>query len=197
MTGPREAGEVRDAGEAGQAHEGAGTNTRGPVLRVLPGVAGSAAAARAMARDLLGDASPAAETVMLLISELVTNAIVHTRSGAPGGTMTVALCPGPTGVLVQVRDDGAESVPQVTAWRRCLTVSGRPVVSREGDGLDGGDRCAGSPGGAQAAVTTDVRAEDEHGYGLVLVDALADSWGTIASPEGRVTWFRVSRDARR
>ncbi len=32
----------------------------------------------------------------------------------------------------------------------------------------------------------------EHGYGLVLVDALADRWGSICSPEGRVTWCRIS-----
>jgi hypothetical protein len=32
----------------------------------------------------------------------------------------------------------------------------------------------------------------EHGYGLLLVDALAERWGTISSPDGRVTWCRVA-----
>lgn len=107
-----------------------------------------------MARQLLGDSDPAAETVMLLVSELVTNAIVHSQSGAPGGTVTVTLCPVSAGVLVQVRDDGGAS---------------EPFVAEIGD--DGA----------------------EHGYGLLLVDALADSWGTIAGPDSRVTWCRVSR----
>jgi anti-sigma regulatory factor (Ser/Thr protein kinase) len=129
---------------------------RGPVLRVLPGTAESARAARRLARQLLGDADPSAETVMLLVTELVTNAIVHSQSGAPGGTVTVALCPGPAGVLVQVRDDGGTTEP-------CLA--------------------AGSGGG-------------EHGYGLLLVDSLADSWGTLPSPGGRITWCRVGRPPR-
>jgi anti-sigma regulatory factor (Ser/Thr protein kinase) len=129
---------------------------REPLLRVLPGTPASASAARLMARQLLGDGDPAVETVMLLVSELVTNAIVHSRSGAPGGTVTVALCPVSAGVLVQVRDDGGPSEP-------CLAHMG----------TDGA----------------------EHGYGLLLVDALADSWGTISGPDSRVTWCRVSRSA--
>jgi serine/threonine-protein kinase RsbW len=127
---------------------------REPLLRVLPGTADSASAARLLARQLLGEGDPAAETVMLLVSELVTNAIVHSRSGAPGGTVTVALCPVSAGILVQVRDDGGPSEP-------CLAEIG----------TDGA----------------------EHGYGLLLVDALADSWGTIPGPDSRVTWCRVSR----
>ncbi len=124
---------------------------RGPVLRVLPGTADSAGAARQLARQLLGDGDPSVETVMLVVSELVTNAIVHTHSGAPGGTITVALCPGPAGTLVQVRDDGGTSEP-------CLATAG---------------------------------GEGEHGYGLLLVDTLAESWGTLPSPDGRITWCRV------
>ena len=91
---------------------------------------------------------------MLLVSELVTNAIVHSQSGAPGGTVTVALCPVSSGVLVQVRADGGPS---------------EPLLAEIG------------AGGA------------EHGFGLRLVDALADSWGTISGPGSRVTWCRVSR----
>jgi serine/threonine-protein kinase RsbW len=127
---------------------------REPLLRVLPGTAESASAARLMALQLLGDSDPAAETVMLLVSELVTNAIVHSQSGAPGGTVTVALCPVSAGVLVQVRDDGGPSEPRL------------------------------------AEIATGAA---EHGFGLRLVDALADSWGTISGPDSRVTWCRVAR----
>lgn len=125
---------------------------RVPVLRVLPGTPEAVGVARELARELLGSNHPAADTVLLLVSELVTNSIRHSRSGAPGGTVTITLCPGSAGVLVQVRDDGGPSVPSVSA----------------------------APGG-----------DAEHGYGLLLVDALADSWGTLASAEGRVTWCRV------
>jgi serine/threonine-protein kinase RsbW len=128
---------------------------KAPVLSVLPGAPESASAARQMARQLLGDRHPAAETVQLVVSELVTNAIVHSRSGAPGGSVTVALCPGSGGVLVQVRDDGGPSEPRISG---------------------------------QAAHAGN---EAEQGYGLLLVDALADSWGTISSPDGRITWCRI------
>ena len=132
---------------------------RRPLLRVFPGTPGSASAARLMARQLLGDSDPAAETVVLLVSELVTNAVLHSQSGTPGGTVTVALCPLSAGVLVQVRDDGGSSEPHL----------------------------------AEAMAESTVGAE--HGYGLLLVDALADSWGTISGPDSRVTWCRVSRPA--
>jgi anti-sigma regulatory factor (Ser/Thr protein kinase) len=110
-------------------------------------------AARQVARELLGDEHPAIETTMLLVSELVTNSVLHSRSGEPDGRVTVVLCTGPAGILIQVSDDGGPSEPHVSA----------------------------------------VLADDaEHGYGLLLVDALADRWGSICSPEGRVTWCRVS-----
>jgi serine/threonine-protein kinase RsbW len=133
-----------------------GNASREPLLRVFPGTPDSARAARLMAHQLLGDDDPAVETVMLLVSELVSNAIMHSQSGASGGTLTVTLCSLPGGVLVQVRDDGGPSEPCLARIR------------------------AGST---------------EHGYGLLLVDALADSWGTIPGPGSRVTWCRVSRPA--
>lgn len=126
---------------------------RGPLLCILPGTPDSVSTARQLARQLLGDDDSVTETVMLLLSELVTNAIVHSRSGEPGGTVTVAVSPGRTDVLVQVRDDGGTSKPRLAAV--------------PGDGA-------------------------ECGYGLRLVDALADSWATVSCSEGRVTWCRVS-----
>jgi anti-sigma regulatory factor (Ser/Thr protein kinase) len=126
---------------------------RAPLLRVMPGRPESASAARELARQVLGDANPATETAMLLVSELVTNSVMHSKSGEPGGSVTVALCEGPASILIQVCDNGGSSEPRVSA-------------------MPGNDA--------------------EHGYGLLLVDALADRWGTISSPEGRVTWCRVS-----
>jgi anti-sigma regulatory factor (Ser/Thr protein kinase) len=123
------------------------------MLAVLPGTPQSVSAARQIARELLGEEHPAIETTMLLISELVTNALLHSRSGEPGGRVTVVLCTGPAGILIQVSDGGGPSEPRVS------------TVPADGA---------------------------EHGYGLVLVDALADRWGSICSPEGRVTWCRIS-----
>jgi len=123
------------------------------MLVVLPGTPQSVGAAREIARQLLGDEHPATQTAMLLVSELVTNSVMHSRSGDPDGRVTVALCSGPAGILIQVSDDGGPSEPRVSAI---------------------------AAGGA------------EHGYGLLLVDALAERWGTISSPEGRITWCRVS-----
>jgi anti-sigma regulatory factor (Ser/Thr protein kinase) len=130
-----------------------------PVIRELPGVPESATAARRLTRQLLGDHHPAADTAMLLMSELVTNSVMHSKSGRPGGTVTVAVCAGPMSVLIQVRDDGGPSEPQLPAPGRT-------------DGASGA----------------------EHGYGLLLVDALAERWGTSATTDGRVTWCRLAID---
>lgn len=135
-----------------------------PVFRVLPGVPQSAKAARTLTRELLGAGHPAAHTVMLLVSELVANAVLHSRSGLPGGTVTVGLSCGPAGVLIQVRDDGGPEEPRLPADRQ--------VAAGAQNCLDGAS----------------------HGYGLVLVAALADTWGTAATREGRVTWCRLAAE---
>jgi anti-sigma regulatory factor (Ser/Thr protein kinase) len=53
------------------------------------------------------------DAATLLTSELVTNAIQHTDSGAPGGTVTVVVIAVPEGVLVEVVDDGSAGTPVV------------------------------------------------------------------------------------
>jgi anti-sigma regulatory factor (Ser/Thr protein kinase) len=53
------------------------------------------------------------DTATLLTSELVTNAIVHTASGAPGGTVTIVVVDVEDGVLIEVIDDGSVGVPVV------------------------------------------------------------------------------------
>lgn len=55
------------------------------------------------------------DAATLLTSELVTNAILHTESGAPGGTVTVVVVDVPDGVLVEVIDDGSPGTPVVKA----------------------------------------------------------------------------------
>ncbi|QNP71551.1 ATP-binding protein [Streptomyces roseirectus] len=40
-------------------------------------------------------------------------------------------------------------------------------------------------------VATKAEADDESGRGLLLVDALAGSWGAQPSPSGKTTWFEI------
>jgi anti-sigma regulatory factor (Ser/Thr protein kinase) len=89
------------------------TERRAAVL-TLPGVPRSAGQARAFVRGQLGDGQ-AAVVGELLVSELVTNAITHTRSGLPGGTFSVSVEPEDGGVLVTVTDAGATTAPAIAS----------------------------------------------------------------------------------
>jgi anti-sigma regulatory factor (Ser/Thr protein kinase) len=98
---------------------GPGSRQRTAILGSLtiPGRPEEVAVARAFIAGLLpaGGKGRAVdpEAATLLTSELVTNAILHTRSGAPGGTVTVVVVDVPDGVLVEVIDDGSPTAPVV------------------------------------------------------------------------------------
>jgi anti-sigma regulatory factor (Ser/Thr protein kinase) len=107
----------------------------GPVLvsrsAVLPGTAASAGAARRLAAEALAVAGscPAADSAVLLVSELTANAVEHTRSGQGGQVrVTVAAAPGEW-VLLLVGDDGTDdgSVPSVPEQRPAAE-SGRGLL---------------------------------------------------------------------
>ncbi|HTU72434.1 MAG TPA: ATP-binding protein [Trebonia sp.] len=53
------------------------------------------------------------DAATLLTSELVTNAILHTDSGRPGGAITVVVLRLPDGILIEVVDDGSAGTPVV------------------------------------------------------------------------------------
>jgi anti-sigma regulatory factor (Ser/Thr protein kinase) len=55
------------------------------------------------------------DAATLLTSELVTNAVLHTESGRPGGSVRVVVLGLPDGVLVEVTDGGSASAPVVKA----------------------------------------------------------------------------------
>lgn len=80
----------------------------------LPGIASSVARARALVRACLPPGQ-AADYAELCTSELATNAVTHSDSGLPGGTFTVAVEPGPAGVVITVTDAGSASAPAVAA----------------------------------------------------------------------------------
>lgn len=101
---------------------------------VLAGTAASAAAARRLLAEALSVAGscPAAEDAGLVVSELATNAIQHTRSGESGEfRVTAAVSPGEW-VLILVGDDGPDvpgAAPAIPAQRAV------PASAESGRGL--------------------------------------------------------------
>ncbi len=96
-----------------------GSRQRSAILGsvTIPGRPQAVSGARAfVARTLTAagkTASIDSEAATLLTSELVTNAIQHTASGAPGGTVTIVVIEVARGILVEVIDDGSGGVPIV------------------------------------------------------------------------------------
>ncbi|MFF8396280.1 ATP-binding protein [Streptomyces sp. NPDC016172] len=117
---------------------------------------GSPAQARRLTRTRLAGWSVCEDTcdsAALVVSELVTNAIVHTASTH----IVCELHDGDDLVRIAVRDEG----------------------------------CA--PGQPHAASRT--RPEEEHGRGLLLVDALCHSWGAHEHGPGLMVWAELPRTA--
>ena len=54
-----------------------------------------------------------AHTAALLTSEIVTNAIQHSKSGVEGGTVTIVVIRLPRGILVEIIDGGSAGAPMV------------------------------------------------------------------------------------
>ncbi|MCT9143589.1 ATP-binding protein [Streptomyces violarus] len=117
---------------------------------------GSPAQARRLTRARLAGWSVCEDTcdsAALVVSELVTNAIVHTASAH----IVCELHDGDDLVRIAVRDEG----------------------------------CA--PGQPHAAGRT--RPEEEHGRGLLLVDALCEAWGAHEHGPGLLVWAELPRTA--
>jgi len=80
----------------------------------IPGRPEHVREARAFVAKALGDLHPALENAVLLTSEVVTNAVTHSRSRYNGGTVMVVLVESDGGVRIEVSDDGSElSTPVV------------------------------------------------------------------------------------
>jgi anti-sigma regulatory factor (Ser/Thr protein kinase) len=96
-----------------------------PVRRVFAGQASQVRQARRFVAAAL-DSCPVADIVVLLADELITNALVHTRSGR-GGLFEVIVWTGPTSACVAVVDGGSEDAPS-PARRDEISESGRGLV---------------------------------------------------------------------
>lgn len=149
---PYQRGTVRTGPERGEITDSTGNRLRYAVRRAdLRAVADT----RRRLRDQLGRwGVPAiADTVELLATEIVTNALQHTGGGA---VLTATLSPGPTRRLrVEVHDTLGRRTPP------------RP------------------PGGTRPAD------DATSGRGLLLVEALADTWGIQARGTGKTVWFEL------
>jgi len=113
---------------------------------------GAAAAARRGLVDGNGMLPPAIrDDVLLLVSELVTNAVRHAGAG-PERPLQVQLQHGPRWVVVAVTDEGSG-----------FTWCPSPSAGNE-------------PGG----------------WGLFLVDQIADRWGVERTTSGNCVWFKIA-----
>ncbi|HVB41804.1 MAG TPA: ATP-binding protein [Streptosporangiaceae bacterium] len=74
----------------------------------LPGGPEHVRPARQFVAGKVGD-DPDIDAVLLLTSELVTNAVLHSKSALPGGTFEVVVARNLISLLVLVSDDGSES----------------------------------------------------------------------------------------
>ncbi|MFD0856702.1 ATP-binding protein, partial [Actinomadura adrarensis] len=84
--------------------------------RRFPGETDQARVVRAFAGHLLVGL-PALDDVLLVLNELVVNAVLHTRSGEDGGHFTVEISQDPRVVLVSVTDEGGPAAPSVRPAR--------------------------------------------------------------------------------
>jgi serine/threonine-protein kinase RsbW len=88
--------------------------------RTFSAIPGQVSHARRFLADLVGDSELSADVITCL-SELATNAVIHSDSRKPGGTFSVRVAVGPGLIRVEVMDDGG-------AWR---------LVEPPGDGQRG------------------------------------------------------------
>jgi serine/threonine-protein kinase RsbW len=93
----------------------AGPQQASVATRMFAGTASQVGEARNWVHQLVcGLASTdAADQARVLTSELVTNAVVHSASGRPGGTVTVVVIRDANGIAVHVHDLGGPAVPRM------------------------------------------------------------------------------------
>jgi anti-sigma regulatory factor (Ser/Thr protein kinase) len=80
----------------------------------IPGRPEHVCEARAFVAKVLGDQSALTDVALLLTSEIVTNAVMHSNSGWSGGTVRLVVIEIADGIRVEVADDGSDlSAPVV------------------------------------------------------------------------------------
>ena len=79
----------------------------------LAGRAERARAARAFVSEVLGPGHPCGDVAVLLVSEIFSNSVRHSGSGAAGETVTVAVRAGGGIVRVEVTDRAGPGTPEL------------------------------------------------------------------------------------
>jgi hypothetical protein len=128
----------------------------------------------------IGVDEPLAETLILLISELVTNAVVHTG------------CPAVLRMRLPDALDAAESAVGASAAPGSAGSAGPGGAAQAGPGtvrVEVADASARPPRPRHAD------GDATNGRGLELVDGLADRWGWQAEGAGKSIWCEVDRCA--
>jgi anti-sigma regulatory factor (Ser/Thr protein kinase) len=74
----------------------------------IPGRPQHVREARAFVAKALGELHPALDSAVLLVSELVTNAVMHSTSRCSGGTVSILLMESAGGLRIEVADEGSE-----------------------------------------------------------------------------------------
>ena len=81
---------------------------------MIPGRPENVRDARSFAAATLGQLGAVTDTAVLLTSEIVTNAVRHSRSRGTGGTVELVILRVPGGVRIEVTDQGSDvSSPMV------------------------------------------------------------------------------------
>lgn len=93
---------------------------------IMPGQPDHVRQARGLVVKALGDLHPRLDDAVLMTSELVTNAVMHTNSRRPGGTVAVTIQESAGGVRIEVADSGSELTAPVVRSE---------VYSADGHGL--------------------------------------------------------------
>ncbi|SDJ83015.1 ATP-binding protein [Nonomuraea jiangxiensis] len=101
--------DVRQAAGSGDGEDESGPHDR---MARLPGMPSQVSRARQLVTSALGRDHPFYDDVVLLTSELATNAVLHTRSGCDG-SFTVTVTSSDALVRVHVSDAGSEGPPCV------------------------------------------------------------------------------------
>lgn len=131
-------------------------------VRSFDGIPECVSEVREYTRKVLNDCR-GADAVELVASELASNAIRHSDSGAPGGQFTVRLEEFVDRWQVRVDDEGGPRVPHV-----CLS----PQIESVDDLDKFGD-------------------DVEVGRGLALVATVSSGWGVLGDKNARAVWAEV------
>ena len=113
-----------------------GSHPSGAVLcrLTLPGRPDHVREARSLVAKVLGDLHPRLDDAVLMTSELVTNAVLHTNSRRPDGTVMITVLESAGGVRVEVADSGSElTAPVVRADVFCADGHGLFLVQSLAD----------------------------------------------------------------